>query len=128
MFFLVCLVTACCRNDRPARQTTPASEGSARERSTQEPESAAKNEPSVIETPEIVRVLEKGAVSAVSTTHAQTIWIRLEDGRQYRGKYMHAQAGRYAADEQLFDILNLAVHIKQTRPAEEVKGWRIICE
>jgi hypothetical protein len=75
----------------------------------------------VVETPEIVRILETEPVEFIVTTHSQTIFIRLKDGREYRGTYVHAQAGTYSGDAHLYDILNLVLHIKKKRPPEEAK-------
>jgi len=82
----------------------------------------------VIETPEIVRILEQEPIAFVFTSHAQWISIELEDGRKYGGKYAHGEAGKYADDPQLSDILNLVMHIRESRPPEEVKDWQILCE
>jgi hypothetical protein len=78
-----------------------------------------------IKTAEIIRILEKEQISSIGTSHAQTIYIGLKDGRRYKGKYVPKEAGKYA---KISDILNLVVHIKKTRPKEETKGWAIMCE
>ena len=82
----------------------------------------------MIETPEIVRILEQEPIAFVFTSHAQWISIRLKDGREYGGKYVHAEAGEYADDPQLSDILNLVMHIRESRSPEEVTDWQIACE
>ncbi|HUS47802.1 MAG TPA: pitrilysin family protein [Phycisphaerae bacterium] len=84
--------------------------------------------PLAIKTPEIIRILENEQIEFIATAHSQTIHIRLKDGREYEGKYVHAEAGEYSDDRKLFDILNLVTHIKKHRPPEEVKGWMILCE
>jgi len=86
------------------------------------------NEPSVVKTPEIIRILEEEAVVFVATTHSQTIHIRLKDGSQYQGTYVSAESGKYSKDPNLSDILNLVMHIKKHRAPEEVKEWQIMCE
>ena len=88
----------------------------------------AQKGPSTIETPEIVRILEKEQIESIGTSHSQRIYIRLEDGRAYQGTYVHAQAGKYAEEENLFDILNLVIHIKKKRLPEEVEGWNLSAE
>lgn len=84
--------------------------------------------PFVIKTPAIIRILEKEQIESISTTHAQTIHIRLKDGREYTGKYVHTEAGKYSDDRKLSDILNLVMHIKKNRAPEDVKEWMIWCE
>ena len=99
-----------------------------REGASDVPGSSERKGPFVIDTPEIVRILEEEVVDFDSTTHAQRIGIRLKDGREYMGRYVYEEAGEYAKDKQLSDILNLVMYIKENRPAEEVDGWRIMCE
>lgn len=82
----------------------------------------------VIKTPEIIRILEKESIVSISTTHSQSIYIRLKDGSRYKGKYIPKEAGKYSTITNLSDILNLVVHIKKQRPPDEVKEWRICCE
>lgn len=89
---------------------------------------AADEDPVAIKTPEIIRILETEDIARLMTSHRQTIYIRLKDGRRYRGTYVHADAGRYAADANLSGILNLVMHIKANRPPDDVKDWSIICE
>jgi len=91
-------------------------------------ENAPTEAPSVIKTPEIIRILEEERIESVSTRHSQRISIRLKDGRKFKGLYVHAEAGKYSRDKDLYDILNLAMHIRENRPAREVKGWTVICE
>ena len=81
-----------------------------------------------VSTTEIIRVLEQESIATISTTHAQRIDIELSDGRQFRGTYKHAEAGKYASDPKLFDILNLVSHILGRRPKNQVKGIVIECE
>ena len=85
-------------------------------------------ESSIIETAEIIRILEKEQVKAIKTTHAQTIYIQLTDGREYKGTYVYEESGKYANDPHLYDILNLVLHIQKKRPQQEVKDWSIACE
>lgn len=85
-------------------------------------------EPIVIQTPEIIRILEKESIESISTTHAQNIYIQLIDGRTYKGKYIYTESGKYADDPQLYDILNLVIHIKENRPDKETRDWTIACE
>ena len=84
--------------------------------------------PSVIGTPEIIRILEQEIVETISTKHSQWIHIKLKNGREYKGKYIYDQAGKYSRNDKLWDILNLVMHIRKNRPPEEVNGWRIGCE
>ena len=72
--------------------------------------------------------MEEELVESISTTHGQTIHIQLKNGREYRGKYIYDQAGKYSRNDKLWDILNLVMHIQKNRPPEEVNGWRIGCE
>ena len=81
-----------------------------------------------VKTPEIVRILEEEHVVFTGTTHSQRIHIRLMDGREFKGVYVRAQAGKYSRADNLGDILNLVMHIKKNRPADEVKDWQILCE
>ena len=77
-----------------------------------------------IQTPEIIRVLEEENINLIFTSHDQTIYIKLEDGQQFEGKYIHSQAGKYSDNEHLFDILNLVNHIEKIRNEK----WKIACE
>jgi len=122
MVFLLGLIVAGCGKEPVEKKTEAISEDTVAGSST------AKPEPSVIQTPEIVRILAEERIKFVGTSHAQAIYIQLEDGREFQGKYVHAQADKYAEDEKLFDILNLVMHIKKNRPPEEVEGWHIVCE
>ena len=81
-----------------------------------------------VDTEEIIRILEEEQIDFTASTHSQVIYILLKDGREYEGKYVHSEAGVYSKDPDLFDILNLAVHIKEKRPPEEVEDWGIITE
>lgn len=85
-------------------------------------------EPVSIDTAEIIRILEEEDIEYISTTHSQAIHIQLKDGQEFEGIYVHSQSGKYANKEDLFDILNLVMHIKDKRPPEEVKDWIIKCE
>ena len=87
-----------------------------------------KNEPLLITTPEIVRILEQETIESVSTRHSQTIHIKLKNGLRYRGTYVASDAGKYAHDSNLADILNLVIYIKEHRPPEQTRGWGIMCE
>lgn len=75
-----------------------------------------------IDTPEIIRILEKETLASVSTYHSQRIHIRLKDGRMYVGTYEQEKAGKYSKDPKMFDILNLTKHILDKRPPADVKG------
>ena len=81
-----------------------------------------------IDTAEIIRILEKEQINSIMTTHSQSIYIILTDGRQYKGTYVYAEAGKYADDPNLFDILNLVMHIQKNRSEEQSKNWQIVCE
>jgi hypothetical protein len=61
---------------------------------TQAGAQAEQDEPTVVKTPEIIRILEEEAVAFIATRHSQTIHIRLEDGSQYRGTYVSAESGK----------------------------------
>ncbi|MFC1859888.1 MliC family protein [Thermodesulfobacteriota bacterium] len=115
-------------SDFPQNRTGRTPEDTPVKGNSENPGDTVQKGPSVIETPEIVRILEEERIESVATTHSQTIYIRLKDGREYKGTYVHAQAGRYSDDDHLFDILNLVSHIKKKRPPEEVGGWNIMCE
>lgn len=82
----------------------------------------------VIETPEIVRILENEDVEYITTNHSQYINISLSDGSQFEGTYLHAEAGEYSKDSNLCDILNLILHIKEARSEAETEEWIILCE
>ena len=84
--------------------------------------------PVVIQTPEIVRILEREAVVFIATSHSQSIHIQLKDGSLYQGIYIPTQAGKHSQDPNLSDILNLVNHIKRRRSPDEVKEWKILCE
>jgi len=77
----------------------------------------------IIQTPEIIRILETENIVYVATSHSQEIHIQLKDGRRFKGTYDQSEAGPYSNHEQLFDIYNLARHIKNNRPEKEVKHW-----
>jgi tetratricopeptide (TPR) repeat protein len=81
-----------------------------------------------INTREMILLLERAEIAGISTSHSQVISIRLKDGSYFVGKYVQAEAGRYSGDKELFDILNLVVHIKKSRSTEDVKGWMIKME
>jgi len=85
-------------------------------------------EPSVVKTPEIIRLLEEESITFIGTTHSQSIHIQLKDGSRYKGSYLQNEAGKYSTDPHLSDILNLVIHIKKQRPPDDVKGWQILCE
>ncbi len=125
---ILCLVAAGCTTDLPEDRTGRTPEETPVKRNIEKPGDTVQKGPSVIETPEIVRILEKESVEFVATTHSQTIYIRLKDGREYNGTYVHAQAGKYSHDDHLSDILNLVHHIKRKRAPEEVGEWGIACE
>jgi hypothetical protein len=78
-------------------------------------------EPTEIDTPEIIRILENEAIAFVGTWHSQRINIKLKDGRTYFGIYEQKKAGKYSKDPKLFDILNLTTHIFGNRPRAETK-------
>ena len=121
LLILSCLVGVGCTNGHPENEAPPAG-------GTGSPGSAAPAERTEIQTPEIVRILEEESIELTATTHSQYISITLNDGREYSGTYDHKQAGKYAGNEKLFDVLNLVSHIKDGRPPEEVEGWAILCE
>ncbi len=77
-----------------------------------------------IDTPEIVRILEEESITRISTSHSQTIYITLADGRRHGGIYEHEKAGKYSKDRKMWDILNLAKHILDNRPKEEMKDLK----
>jgi len=91
-------------------------------------QAAAKKGPQEIKTPEIIRILQKESIRMIGTTHSQHIFIHLKDGRKFQGKYVHAEAGKYKEDKNLFDILNLAMHIIKNRPDDAAKDIMIMCE
>lgn len=81
-----------------------------------------------VTTPELVRLLETADIVRTETTHSQTIRIFLNDGSSVSGHYVPAEAGRYAKDPKLSDILNLVLHIRGARPGNEVRGWIVMTE
>ena len=92
---------------------------------SQTPEQQSEDESSnEIKTPEIIRILEEEDIELIFTAHDQTICIKLEDGREFGGKYIYEQAGKYSENQNLFDILNLVVHIEENRNEQ----WKIACE
>jgi len=113
------------------RQPTP-TEGEAKASATRfhqsPPVEPPEIEPSIVETPEIIRILENERIKEVLTSHSQHIYIELEDGRRYQGKYHRNQAGNYANDFNLGDILNLVLHIKKHRLDKDAGRWAIGCE
>lgn len=80
------------------------------------------------ETREIIRILEEEDIDSISTSHSQEIDIVLKDGRHFHGKYVYQHAGKYAEHDDLFDILNLVLHIQEQRSIEEDLSWTIVCE
>jgi len=125
---LLLLVGAGCQGDSPETNQESDATDSRGGSERREPERPERQDPSVIKTSEIVWILETGEIQFIATTHSQSIRIHLRDGTEYRGQYVHAQAGKYSEDEQLADILNLVTHIRRARPAEETKDWSILCE
>lgn len=81
-----------------------------------------------VDTPEIIRILETGNIASVSTSHSQVIHIQLEDGTRFQGYYDHREAGEYSENPDLFDILNLVIHIREQRENSESLDWDILCE
>lgn len=83
-------------------------------------------DPIAIKTPEIIHLLEKETVEYITTDNFQMITIKVKgDKCYYRGKYLHSQAGKYSEDDRFRDIQKLVMHIKNNRPAEEVKSWKV---
>jgi len=94
----------------------------------EEEQTTPPSKPVPIETPEIIRILEKEALKSVSTRHSQRIHITLKDGRKFTGLYEPERAGNYSENSKLSDILNLVSHIIDNRPHGEVKDVGIRCE
>ncbi len=128
ILFLLGVIAAGCATGPSGNGARRGPESAPVSRSSDGPGDAEQKGPAVIETPEIIRILENDRIRSVSTTHSQAIYIQLQDGRKYRGVYVHAQAGKHSDDDQLYDILNLVLHIKKSRPPGEVKDWIIACE
>lgn len=80
------------------------------------------------ETHEIIRILEEEDIDSISTSHSQDIYITFKDGHHFKGTYVYQHAGKYSEDDDLFDILNLVVHIQKQRSTEEDLSWTIVCE
>lgn len=85
--------------------------------------------PTIITTPQIIEMLERGDIKSVNTSHSQVIVIRLKNGNLYKSKYIHKQAGKYAEIESCFDILNLVIYIHDKRFwIDKPLKWQICCE
>ena len=79
-----------------------------------------------VETPELIRILEEEDIAETGTSHSGRISIGLKDGRGYYGKYVRAQAGKYAEDERCFDACGLVGRIQKHRAPEE--RWPSVSE
>ncbi len=79
----------------------------------------------VIETPEIIRILEEEKIQIAITTHSNYIAILLEDGKSYGGTYVNSQAGKYADNQELYSACAIVGYIREKRISEE---WELICE
>jgi len=79
----------------------------------------------VIDTPEIIRILEEESIEWIMTNHSQTIFIHLKDGHKYEGRYVQAEAGEYSDHR---DIANLVEHIRKKRLPEEGRDWQVTFE
>ncbi|MCP4645339.1 MAG: hypothetical protein GY851_33155 [bacterium] len=126
--FVFCVVLAGCSGNPPGTggKGTEGEPGA----STQSASQMKAGHPgrNTIDTGEIIRILEKEQIRGIGTAHNQSISIELVDGRKFLGTYVPEEAGKYSADKNLSDILNLVMHIKKNRPPEEVKNWNIWCE
>ena len=91
-------------------------------------QTAPPSEPVPIDTPQIIRILEKEALKYVSTDHSQRIHITLKDGRQFAGLYEPEKAGKYSETPELSLILNLVMHIIDNRRHGEVRNVLIEAE
>jgi hypothetical protein len=80
----------------------------------------------IVETSELVRILEEERIAMVTLSGAQLISMNLEDGRTFAGQYVHAEAGKYAKDPEFSNRRTLIEHIRESRPPEDVKDWPIV--
>jgi hypothetical protein len=118
-----CVLMEGCIVNLPGNRRHWSAEEANEQRNDQESSNMVGAEPFKVETAEIVRLLEKGRIAWISTSHAQTIYIQTVDGRTYKGTYVHSEAGKYSKDPRFADILNLVIHIKKKRPPWEVRKW-----
>ena len=79
----------------------------------------------IVETSEIIQILEEEDIEMISTFHSQWIHIVLKNGSVYAGKYVQSAAGSYSSIPQLWDVLNLVRYIEGKRSRVEPIAWDI---
>jgi hypothetical protein len=53
--------------------------------------------------------LPEEAIQFIATTHSQSVSIQLKDGTEYRGLYVHAEAGKCSDDKRLVHSVRVRV-------------------
>lgn len=81
-------------------------------------------DPKNMTTAEIIFLLENEDIDYVATSHSQHISIFLKNGKKFSGRYNASEAPEKYQKENLNDILNLTVYIKNHR----IRKWKTLCE